>query len=258
MCAERRRARAVRIGSVIIGGANDIAIQSMCTANTEDHAAVIEEIKRLEDAGCQIVRVGILNANAARAIGRIKSAISIPLVADIHFDHRLALIAIEEGVDKLRLNPGNIKNRDHIAAVAGAAKKNGVPIRIGVNSGSAPREILQKYGGTICAGLLVEAAQWEIKLLEEMAFYDIVISLKASSPRATIEAYRMMAGLCDYPLHLGVTEAGVAATGEIRSAIGIGVLLYEGIGDTFRVSLTDDPVKEIHAAKRILAAVFTR
>lgn len=251
----RKATRAVKIGGITIGGGAAIAVQSMCTKATEDFRAVADEIKRLEDAGCDIVRVGVLNEAAARAIGRIKTAIRIPLVADIHFDYRLALISIAEGVDKLRLNPGNIKNKDHIAEIAAAAKKSGIPIRIGVNSGSAPREIMHKYENRVCADLLVEAARWEIKLLEDLDFKDIIISLKASSPSVTIESYRKMSELCDYPLHLGVTEAGVAATGEIRSAIGIGALLYEGIGDTFRVSLTDDPVNEIHAAKKILAAL---
>jgi (E)-4-hydroxy-3-methylbut-2-enyl-diphosphate synthase len=251
----RKPTRAVQIGGITIGSGNKIAVQSMCTENTEDYKAVIEEIKKLEDAGCEIIRIGVLNEAAARVINKIKSGISLPLVADIHFDHRLALISIEEGVDKLRLNPGNIKNQQHIRLVAEAAKKNKIPIRIGVNSGSAPREILLKHQNIICADLLVEAALWEVKILEQLDFNDIVISLKASSPRVTIEAYRKISLLCDYPLHLGVTEAGVADTGEIRSAIGIGALLYEGIGDTFRVSLTDDPVHEIYAAHKILAAL---
>ncbi len=251
----RKLTRSIQIGGITIGGGNKIALQSMCAKNTEDYKAVIDEIKRLEDAGCEIVRIGVLNEAAARVINKIKSGIAIPLVADIHFNHRLALIAIEEGIDKLRLNPGNIKNQQHIQLVAKAAKKNKIPIRIGVNSGSAPSQILLKYQNIICADLLVEAALWEIKILEQLDFNDIVISLKASSPQVTIEAYRKMSTLCDYPLHLGVTEAGVADTGEIRSAIGIGALLYEGIGDTFRVSLTDDPVREIYAARKILAAL---
>ncbi|HOD40098.1 MAG: 4-hydroxy-3-methylbut-2-en-1-yl diphosphate synthase [bacterium ADurb.Bin243] len=251
----RKPSRPVKIGNITIGGGHKIAVQSMCTKNTEDYAAVIDEIKKLTDAGCDIIRIGVLNEAAARVINKIKSAITIPLVADIHFDYRLALIAIEEGVEKLRLNPGNIKNKDHIEMVVSAAKKNKIPIRIGVNSGSAPRELLEKHGGRICAGLLVDSALWEIKLLESFDFRDIVISLKASSPSMTVDAYRKMSQLCDYPLHLGVTEAGVRATGEIRSAIGIGALLYEGIGDTLRVSLTDDPVYEIAAAGKIINAL---
>lgn len=251
----RKKTRAVQIGGITLGANNKIAVQSMCTKNTEDYKAVIEEIKKLTDAGCEIIRIGVLNEAAARVINKIKNGISIPLVADIHFDYRLALISIDEGVDKLRLNPGNIKNQQHIELVAESARKNNIPIRIGVNSGSAPREILQKYRNVICADLLVEAALWEINILEKLNFKNIIISLKASSPKVTIEAYRKISKLCDYPLHLGVTEAGVTDTGEIRSAIGIGALLYEGIGDTFRVSLTDDPVHEIYAAHKILAAL---
>ncbi|MEZ7890522.1 MAG: flavodoxin/ferredoxin-dependent (E)-4-hydroxy-3-methylbut-2-enyl-diphosphate synthase [Candidatus Wallbacteria bacterium] len=252
---KRRKTREVKIGNIKIGNFNPIAIQSMSNKPTEDYRAVIEQTKALTDAGCQIIRVGVLNENAARCIGKIKNAIRIPLVADIHFDHKLALIAISEGVDKLRLNPGNIKNKEYIALVADSAKKNKIPIRIGVNSGSVPKETLLKYNGLVTPDGLLEAALWEIKLLEEFGFHDIIISLKSSSPSETIAAYEKISQVCDYPLHLGVTEAGISETGEIRSASGIGYLLYRGIGDTFRVSLTEDPILEIYAAQKIKAAL---
>lgn len=225
----------------------------MTNEPTASAKKVIDQIKRLEDAGCQIVRAGVPDEAAARCLGKIRRAIAIPLVADIHFNYRLALIAAEEGVDKLRLNPGNIKNPDHIAAVVECARKRSIPIRIGVNSGSVPKDVAAKFGPGPRA--LVEAALGEIRLLEQMGFYDIVVSLKSSSPRDTIEAYRMMSAISDYPLHLGVTEAGILETGEVRSAVGIGTLLYEGVGDTFRVSLTDDPVKEIKVALEIKKAL---
>jgi len=255
MPALRKKTRIINIGGVKIGGDNKIAIQSMTNKDTSDYIAVIEQIKALAGAGCDIVRVGVLNETAARRLGEIKKRSEIPLVADIHFDYRLALIALEEGVDKLRLNPGNIKSPENIARVAEAASKRKVPIRIGVNSGSAPREILEKYNNVICSDVLVESALWEVRMLEKFGFYDIAVSLKSSSPSATIESYEKFSALCDYPLHLGVTEAGISETGEIRSAIGIGGLLYKGIGDTFRVSLTEDPVLEVIAAYKIKNAL---
>jgi len=249
----RFRTRRVYVGNVAIGAGASVPVQSMTNAPTASVKKVVDQIKRLEDAGCQIIRAGVPDEKAARSLGRIRKAIKIPLVADIHFNYRLALIAASEGVDKLRLNPGNIKNPDHIAAVVESARARNIPIRIGVNSGSIPREIAEKLGAGPRA--LVESALGEIRLLEDLNFFDIVVSLKSSSPQDTITAYRMISQACAYPLHLGVTEAGILETGEIRSAVGIGTLLAEGIGDTFRVSLTDDPVKEIGVAKEIKKAL---
>lgn len=256
MQVKRKLTRKVKVGNLIIGNGNPIIIQSMCINDPKNYNLVIDEIKRLEEAGCQIIRIGIPDESSAKNISKIKNAINIPLVADIHFDYKLALIAIDEGVDKLRLNPGNIKNKDHISKIVEAAKKRNIPIRIGVNSGSVPKELLQKNNNIITPNILVEAALYEIKLLEEQNFYDIVISLKSSSPIITINAYRLISQICNYPLHLGVTEAGILKTGQIRSSIGIGILLFEGIGDTIRVSLTDDPINEIIVAKQILNTIY--
>ncbi|HNY12321.1 MAG TPA: flavodoxin-dependent (E)-4-hydroxy-3-methylbut-2-enyl-diphosphate synthase [Candidatus Wallbacteria bacterium] len=253
--ANRRPARRLKIGNIVIGGGEKIAIQSMSNLPTTDVAAVIDQTNRLADAGCDIMRVGVLNEDAARCLGKIKKGINIPLVADIHFDHRLALIAIDEGIDKLRLNPGNIKKREYIEMVVAKAKAAHIPIRIGVNSGSVPKDALMRHGGVVTPDALVEAAMWEIKILEELGFFDIAISLKSSSPAETIAAYQKISRQCDYPLHLGITEAGIRETGEIRSAAGIGYLLYEGIGDTFRVSLTEDPLLEIVTALEIKNAL---
>ena len=253
--AQRRPARRLKIGNIFIGGQEKIAVQSMSNLPTTDVRAVIDQTNRLADAGCDIMRVGVLNEEAARCLGKIKKGIRIPLVADIHFDHRLALIAIDEGIDKLRLNPGNIKKREYIEMVVSKAKAAHIPIRIGVNSGSVPKDALERHGGRATPGALVEAALWEIKILEELGFFDIAISLKSSSPSETIAAYLKISEKCDYPLHLGITEAGILETGEIRSAAGIGYLLYKGIGDTFRVSLTEDPLLEIATALEIKAAL---
>jgi len=253
--ATRRPARRIKIGNIYIGGGEKIAVQSMSNLPTTDVKAVIDQTNRLADAGCDIMRVGVLNEEAARCLGKIKKGISIPLVADIHFDHRLALIAIDEGIDKLRLNPGNIKKREYIEMVVAKAKAAGIPIRVGVNSGSVPKDALERHGGRVTPDALVEAAMWEIKILEELGFFDIAISLKSSSPSETIEAYLKISEKCDYPLHLGITEAGILETGEIRSAVGIGSLLYGGIGDTFRVSLTEDPLLEIVTAREIKTAL---
>jgi len=253
--AKRRPARKLKIGNIFIGGGEKIAVQSMSNLPTTDVKAVIDQTNRLADAGCDIMRVGVLNEDAARCLGKIKKGINIPLVADIHFDHRLALIAIDEGIDKLRLNPGNIKKREYIEMVVAKAKSAGIPIRVGVNSGSVPKDALDRHGGRATPDALVEAALWEIKILEELGFFDIAISLKSSSPSETIEAYLKISEKCCYPLHLGITEAGILETGEIRSAAGIGSLLYKGIGDTFRVSLTEDPLSEIGTALEIKAAL---
>ncbi len=243
--------KAIKIGSRIIGGGNPVAIQSMCNTRTKDADATIEQILMLENAGCDIIRVAVPDMESAQAIDKIKSKIHIPLVADIHFDYKLAIAAIGSGVDKVRINPGNIGSEEGIKAVVDAAKKNCVPIRIGVNSGSVEKELLQKYGKP-CPEAMVESAKKHIDILNKYDFDDIVVSLKASDVMLTINAYRKMSETFNYPLHLGVTEAGTFTGGTIKSAIGIGALLADGIGDTIRVSLTDDPVKEVIVAKEIL------
>ncbi|MBU5421026.1 flavodoxin-dependent (E)-4-hydroxy-3-methylbut-2-enyl-diphosphate synthase [Acetanaerobacterium sp. MSJ-12] len=251
---ERKKTRTLQIGSVKIGGGEEIAVQSMLCAPAADVEANVEQAKRLFAAGCDIIRVAVPDRESVRLIGAIKAAVPTPLVADIHFDYRLALAAVEAGVDKVRINPGNIGGRERVQAVADACKARGVPIRIGVNGGSLEKEILRKYGAPT-APALVESALYHISLLEECGFADIAISLKSSSVPTMIEAYRLMSQRCDYPLHLGVTEAGTERMGLIKSAIGIGSLLCDGIGDTIRVSLTDDPVKEVRAARDILKAL---
>lgn len=247
----KRKAREVKIGNLVLGKENPILIQSMTNTNTADVEATVKQILDLEKAGCQLVRMTINTIAAAKAIREIKSQVHIPLVADIHFDYQLALLAIENGIDKLRINPGNIGSEDKIRQVVTKAKEKGIPIRIGVNSGSLEKNILQKYG-MVTSDAIVESALYHVRLLEKFHFFDIVISLKASNVPMMIEAYRKIHKECDYPLHLGVTEAGTAFQGSIKSAIGIGSLLVDGIGDTIRVSLTEDPVEEIRVAKEIL------
>lgn len=241
----------IKIGGKTIGGGAPIAIQSMCNTRTKDAEATIAQIHELERAGCDIIRVAVPDMESARAIYDIKSQIHIPLVADIHFDYRLAVAAMESGVDKVRINPGNIGSEAGIAAVVSEAKRRGVPIRIGVNSGSVEKPLLKKYGSP-CPEAMAESAKTHIEILNKYDFDDIVVSLKASDVPMTIKAYRLMSEAFDYPLHLGVTEAGTFIGGTIKSAIGIGTLLSEGIGDTIRVSLTDDPVKEVVVAREIL------
>ncbi|MBC2851312.1 flavodoxin-dependent (E)-4-hydroxy-3-methylbut-2-enyl-diphosphate synthase [Cetobacterium sp. 8H] len=243
--------RVVKVGNLLIGGGNEIIIQSMTNTPTNNVEKTVEQIKRLQDEGCQLVRVTVNTEEAARKISEIKKEIDIPLVADIHFDYRLALLAIENGIDKLRINPGNIGDDKKVEEVVLKAKEKGIPIRIGVNSGSIEKGILEKYGKPTSEGM-VESALYHIRLLEKYDFKDIVVSLKSSNVKMMVEAYRKLAKLCDYPLHLGVTEAGTAFQGTIKSAIGIGSLLVDGIGDTIRVSLTEDPVEEIKVAKEIL------
>lgn len=247
----RRRSKLLKIGNISMGGDSNIIIQSMTNTNTADIKATIAQINELEKAGCQLVRVTVNNLKAAEAIKEIKKEINIPLVADIHFDYKLALIAIENGIDKLRINPGNIGSDENVEKIVLAAKEKKIPIRIGVNSGSIEKEILEKYGKP-CTEALVESAMYHVKLLEKFGFYDIVISLKSSNVRMMIDAYRKISELTDYPLHLGVTEAGTKFQGTVKSAIGIGSLLIDGIGDTMRVSLTENPVEEIKVAKEIL------
>ena len=243
--------RVVKVGNLLIGGGNPIVIQSMTNTTTSDVEATVNQIKKLEAAGCQMVRMTINNEEAAKAIGEIKKRVDVPLCADIHFDYKLALLAIENGIDKLRINPGNIGSDENIKAVVEKAKEKNIPIRIGVNSGSIEKHILEKYGKPTADGM-VESAMYHINLLEKNGFNDRVVSLKASNVKMMVEAYRKISKLVDYPLHLGVTEAGTAFQGTVKSAIGIGALLVDGIGDTIRVSLTEDPVEEIKVAKEIL------
>lgn len=251
---ERRKSRAVKIGDVIIGGNFPIAIQSMTTTDTRDIEATVGQIKRLEEAGCDIVRVAVLNKDAAACLGKIKEQINIPLVADIHFSFNLALKAIAEGVDKVRINPGNIGPDWKVAEVVKAAKGAGIPIRIGVNSGSLPQDLQEEYGHEDPRAF-VGAALRELEILEKHDFTDTVISLKSTNASTAIFAYRMLAELVDYPFHLGITEAGTEFTGSIKSAVGIGSILSHGIGDTLRVSLTADPVAEIKVCKQILKSL---
>jgi len=253
----RRISREVKVGNLTIGANASISVQSMSNTDTRDVLATIAQIKRLEEAGCEIIRVAVPNMAAAESLKAIKREMTVPLVADIHFDYRLALKAIDSGVDKLRINPGNIGSEDRVKAVVKAAKCRGIPIRIGVNAGSLEDELLEKYGHN-CPEALVESAQKHIKILEQLDFYDIVISLKDSNVVNMIDSYRLMAEQTEYPLHLGVTEAGTKFSGTIKSAIGIGVLLHEGIGDTIRVSLTEDPVEEVKVGFEILKSLGIR
>ncbi len=247
----------IMVGSVPVGGGAPVSIQSMCSTKTHDAPATVEQILRLEEAGCEIVRVAVPDLAAARAVGAIKSQIHIPLVADIHFDYRLALECADQGVDKIRINPGNIGGEDRVRAVADACRARGIPIRIGVNGGSLEKELRARYGG-VTAQALAESALGQAALLEKFDFTDICISVKCSSVPVTMEAYRLLSQRCPYPLHLGVTEAGTPSMGVIKSAMGIGGLLCLGVGDTLRVTLTADPVEEVCAAKKILRAAGLR
>ena len=247
----------IMVGGVPVGGGAPVTIQSMCNTPTNDVTATVEQIRRLETAGCDIVRVAVPDMAAAKAIGAIKEQISIPLVADIHFDYKLALEAAAAGADKIRINPGNIGAPERVKAVADACRAKNLPIRIGVNGGSLEKPILAKYGG-VTAEALVESAFGHIELLHRYDFDDICISLKSSSVPLTMAAYKLMAERSDYPLHLGGTEAGTVEMGTLKSAIGIGGLLAMGIGDTIRVSLTADPVEEVYAARKILKAAGLR
>ena len=247
----------IMIGGVPVGGGAPVSIQSMCSTKTHDVEATVEQILRLEEAGCQIIRVAVPDMAAATAIGAIKSRIHIPLVADIHFDYKLALECAAQGVDKIRINPGNIGGEDRVKAVVDACRAGNIPIRIGVNGGSLEKELRVKYGG-VTAEALVESAMGHVALLNHFDFDDICISVKCSSVPLTMAAYRLLSERCHYPLHLGVTEAGTPSMGMIKSAMGIGGLLCMGIGDTLRVTLTADPVEEIYAAKKILRAAGLR
>ncbi|MBQ9979497.1 MAG: flavodoxin-dependent (E)-4-hydroxy-3-methylbut-2-enyl-diphosphate synthase [Oscillospiraceae bacterium] len=249
--------RRIFAGGVAIGGGAPVTVQSMCSTPTSDAEKTAAQILRMEAAGCQIVRVAVPDMESAAAIARIKEKIHIPLVADIHFDYRLALAALEAGVDKIRINPGNIGGRENVRAVAKACAERGVPIRIGVNGGSLEKELLHKYGGA-APEAMVESAVGQAAMLEEFGFGDICISMKSSSVADTVTAYRLMAKKYDYPLHIGVTEAGGEYMGLVKSAAGLGALLLDGIGDTMRVSLTAEPEKEITAAISILKSVGLR
>lgn len=249
----RRKTKKIRVGNIYIGGDAPISIQSMTNTKTSDVQATVRQIRALADAGCEIVRVAVPDMEAAEAIAEIKKQITLPLVADIHFDYRLALKAIENGADKIRINPGNIGSIDRVREVVKLAKARDIPIRIGVNSGSLEKELLDKYGH-VCAEALVESALGHVKILEDLDFSNIVISIKSSDVPMFVKAHQILAGKTDYPLHIGVTEAGTPFAGAIKSAVGIGAMLLSGIGDTIRVSLTGDPVLEIKAAKEILKA----
>lgn len=254
---KRRKTRKIRVGNLFIGGEAPIVVQAMTKTDTRDVKATVFQIKDLEKEGCEIVRCAVPDMEAAKALGQIKRQIKIPLVADIHFDYRLALEAIGQGADKVRINPGNIGDREKVKAVVSAAQKKGIPLRIGVNSGSLEKDLLAKYG-KVTPWALVESASRQIKVLESLDFFDIVVSLKTSDTLKTIEAYRLFSQKFDYPLHLGITEAGTVFGGTIKSAVGMGTLLAEGIGDTIRVSLTGDPQQEVRVGFEILKSLGLR
>lgn len=249
---KRTETRPIYVGGLQIGGQDKVVIQSMTNTKTKDVKATVEQILKLEQAGCELIRVACLDMEDAKAIKEIKKNIHIPIVADIHFDYKIALQAIESGIDKVRINPGNIGGKDKVEQVVSACKKHHIPIRIGVNSGSLEKDLLEKYGGRPTAKAMVESAKRHIDILEELDFYDIALSLKASNLNLCIEAYEEASKTFKYPLHLGITEAGTAFSGTIKSSIGLGVMLRQGFGDTIRVSLSDDPVEEIKVAKEIL------
>lgn len=247
----RENTKPIYVGDIQIGGQNKVIIQSMCNTKTKDVKSTVEQILKLEKIGCQVIRVACLDLEDAKAIKKIKEKIHIPIVADIHFDYKIALEAIKSGVDKIRINPGNIGDEEKTKAVVKECKQNKIPIRIGVNAGSLEKEFLEKYGKP-CSDAMIESAKRHVKILEKLNFFDIAISLKASNLDMCVEAYEKAAQEFKYPLHLGITEAGTSFSGTIKSSIGLGVLLRQGIGDTIRVSLSDDPVEEIPVCKEIL------
>ena len=255
---ERMHTREVKIGTRTIGGSNPIAIQSMCNTRTSDEAATIEQIRRLEEAGCEIIRVAVPDEAAAEAIPAIKEQIHIPLVGDIHFNYRLALRAIENGIDKIRINPGNIGGQENLVKVVEAAAAKNVPIRVGVNSGSLEKDLIEKYGGHVTAEGLVDSALDKARMISEMDYHNIVISIKSSDVLMCVRAHELIKERTDYPLHVGITEAGTVWAGNIKSSVGLGIILHEGIGDTIRVSLTGDPVEEVRTAKQILKTLGLR
>lgn len=253
----RKKTKEVQIGSKIIGGSHPILIQSMTNTRTEDVKGTIAQIQRLTEAGCEIIRCAVPTMEAAEALAEIKKGITIPLVADIHFDYRLALAAIEHGADKIRINPGNIGARERIQAVIDAAKERNIPIRVGVNSGSLEKELVERYHGVTAEGI-VESALDKVHLIEELGYDNLVISIKSSEVLMCVRAHELIADQTDYPLHVGITESGTITSGNIKSAMGLGMILSQGIGDTIRVSLTGDPLEEIKSAKIILRTLGLR
>lgn len=254
---ERKKTREVQIGNRVIGNGNPILIQSMTNTKTQDVAATVDQIRRLTAAGCDIIRCAVPDMEAARALSEIKKEISIPLVADIHFDYRLAIAAMEYGADKIRINPGNIGSKERVQAVVEAAKERNIPIRVGVNSGSLEKELVEKYHGVTAEGI-VESALDKVKLIEDMGYDNLVISIKSSDVMMCVRAHELIAEKTCYPLHVGITEAGTIISGNIKSSIGLGLILHQGIGDTIRVSLTGDPLEEIKSAKLILRTLGLR
>lgn len=253
----REDTKVIQIGTVKIGGGNPVAIQSMTNTKTEDVEATVQQILALEAAGCQIIRCAVPTMEAAEAIREIKKRIHIPLVADIHFDYRLAIAAIENGADKIRINPGNIGDRSRVQAVVDKAKEYNIPIRVGVNSGSLEKPLLEKYGSVTAEGI-VESAMDKVRLIEEMGYDNLVVSIKSSDVLMCVKAHELIAKQCLYPLHVGITESGTVLSGNIKSSVGLGIILYQGIGDTIRVSLTGDPLEEIKSAKLILKTLGLR
>ncbi|KKT93705.1 MAG: 4-hydroxy-3-methylbut-2-en-1-yl diphosphate synthase [Parcubacteria group bacterium GW2011_GWC1_45_14] len=255
---KRKKTRKIKVGDIFIGGNVPVVVQSMCNTDTRDVKATVAQIKALQKAGCEMVRLAVLDMDAAKAIGKIKKQVRIPLVADIHFSADFAMEAMRQGIDKLRINPGNIGSEEKIKMVVLEAKKRKIPIRIGVNAGSLEKDILEKYKGKVTAAAMVESAMRHIGILEKYGFKNILVSMKASDVERTVEAYRMLSEKVDYPLHIGITEAGTIFRGTVMSSIGLGVLLYQGIGDTMRVSLTADPIEEIRVAWEILKSLGLR
>ncbi|MFQ9984467.1 MAG: flavodoxin-dependent (E)-4-hydroxy-3-methylbut-2-enyl-diphosphate synthase [Lachnospiraceae bacterium] len=249
--------RVISIGDQVIGGGNPILIQSMTNTKTENVQETVRQIQELERAGCEIIRCAVPNMEAAKAISQIKRQISIPLVADIHFDSRLAIAAIENGADKIRINPGNIGGRERLQSVVDAAKERGIPIRVGVNSGSLEKHLVERYGGVTAEGL-AQSALDKVRMIEQMGYENLVISIKSSDVPMCVRAHELLAPRTDYPLHIGITESGTLLAGNIKSAVGLGILLHQGIGDTIRVSLTGDPVEEIRSARLILRTLGLR
>ncbi|MBR1641797.1 MAG: flavodoxin-dependent (E)-4-hydroxy-3-methylbut-2-enyl-diphosphate synthase [Butyrivibrio sp.] len=255
--AYRDNTKVIHIGDRVIGGGNPVLIQSMTNTKTEDVKATVAQIKRLEEAGCEIIRSTVPTLEAARAIAEIKKQISIPIVADIHFDYKMAIAAMENGADKIRINPGNIGSKDRIAAVVSCAKERNIPIRVGVNSGSLEKDLVEKYGGVTAEGL-VESALDKVGIIEDLGYDNMVVSIKSSNVMLCVKAHELLAEKCNYPLHVGITEAGTVYGGNIKSSVGLGIILNEGIGDTIRVSLSGDPVEEIKTAKTILKTLGMR
>lgn len=253
----REKTKVIHIGNRVIGGGNPILIQSMTNTKTDDIKATVNQIQRLETAGCEIIRCTVPTQEAAKAIAEIKKEISIPLVADIHFDYKMAIAAMENGADKIRINPGNIGSREKVAEVVKVAKERNIPIRVGVNSGSLEKELVEKYHGVTAEGI-VESALDKVHLIEDLGYDNLVISIKSSDVLMSVKAHELLAGKTVYPLHVGITESGTITSGNIKSSIGLGIILHEGIGDTIRVSLTGDPAEEIKSAKLILKTLGLR